>query len=239
MSRKLTCIAIDDEFIALKIVTSLVEQTPILDLIGSYQNSSEGINAIIELQPDIVFLDVQMPDISGLDILKSLNKKPEVILITSQEKYAVEAFKLDVTDYLVKPIEGYPRFMKAVTKAMDNIAHSEKKEASKEEVGKEDSIFMKVDFLLTKVKYQDIQFVEAYGDYIKVHTNTKTHIVYCKLSSIVEKLPKNLFLKVHRSYLIQIESVDNIDQNSLQIGDKVVPVSATFKPKLLEKIKLL
>ncbi|SMD33681.1 two component transcriptional regulator, LytTR family [Reichenbachiella faecimaris] len=233
MSKKLTCVAIDDEFIALKIITSLIEQTGFLELLGSYQNALEGTNAIIELEPDIVFLDIQMPEASGLDIIKSLSKKPEIILITSQEKYAVEAFNFDVTDYLVKPIESYPRFVKAVTKAKENIALKEQKTAGN------DAVFMKVDFLLTKVMYETILYVEGYGDYIKVHTEKKTHVVYHKLSSIEKKLPKELFLRVHRSYLVQINKIDNIDQNSLLIGDAIVPVSAKYKPELLSRIELL
>lgn len=233
MPKELTCIAIDDEFIALKIITSLIEQAGFLKLLGSYQNSIEGTNAIIELEPDIVFLDVQMPEVSGLDIIKSLNKKPEIILITSQEKYAVEAFKFDVTDYLVKPIESYPRFLQAVTKAKDNIDRKEK------QVTSGDSVFMKIDFLLTKVMYETILYVEGYGDYIKVHTSDKTHVVYYKLSNIEKKLPSELFMRVHRSYLIQINKIDNIDQNSLLIGDHIVPVSSKYKPELLSRIDLL
>lgn len=233
MSKKLTCIAIDDEFIALKIITSLIEQTGFLELLGSYQSALEGTNAIIELEPDIVFLDIQMPEASGLDIIKSLSKKPEIILITSQKKYAVEAFNFDVTDYLVKPIESYPRFVKAVTKAKENIALKEK------QVTGNDAVFMKIDFLLTKVMYETILYVEGYGDYIKVHTGEKTHVVYHKLSSIEKKLPKELFLRVHRSYLVQINKIDNIDQNSLLIGDAIVPVSAKYKPELLSRIELL
>lgn len=233
MPKQLTCIAIDDEFIALKIITSLIEQTGFLTLLGSYQSALEGTNAIIELEPDIVFLDVQMPEVSGLDIVKSLNKKPEIILITSQEKYAVEAFKFDITDYLVKPIESYTRFMKAVTKAKDNL------EMKGQKVTGSDAVFMKIDFLLTKVQFESILFVEGYGDYIKVHTVDKTHVVYHKLSSIEKKLPKDLFMRVHRSYLVQINKIDNIDQNSLLIGESIVPVSAKYKPELLTKIQLL
>ncbi|MDW3211904.1 MAG: LytTR family DNA-binding domain-containing protein [Reichenbachiella sp.] len=233
MPKNLTCIAIDDEFIALKIITSLIEQTGYLELLGTYQNALEGTNAIIELEPDIVFLDVQMPEASGIDIIKSLNKKPEIILVTSQEKYAVEAFQFDVTDYLVKPIKSYPRFAQAVTKAKNKI------ELNQKQTTDGDAVFMKIDFLLTKVMYDTILYVEGYGDYIKVHTIEKTHVVYYKLSSIEEKLPKDQFLRVHRSYLVQINKIDNIDQNSLLIGDSIVPVSAKYKPELLSRIELL
>ncbi|UXP33995.1 LytTR family DNA-binding domain-containing protein [Reichenbachiella agarivorans] len=233
MPKKLTCIAIDDEFIALKIITSLIDQTGFLTLLGSYQNAVEGTNAIIEMEPDIVFLDVQMPEINGLDIIKSLNHKPEIILITSQVKYAVEAFQFDVTDYLVKPIESYTRFIKAVTKAKDNLALKEQKLTGS------DAVFMKIDFLLTKVQFESILYVEGYGDYIKVHTAYQTHVVYYKLSNIEEKLPKDMFLRVHRSYIVQVNKIDNIDQNSLLIGESIVPVSATYKPELLDRIQML
>lgn len=233
MPNKLTCIAIDDEFIALKIITSLIEQTGFLDLLGSYQDAREGMSAIIEHEPDIVFLDIQMPEISGMDIIKSLNKRPEIILVTSQEKYAVEAFKFDVTDYLVKPIESFPRFLQSVEKAKRNL------ETIETDISQSDSIFIKVDKLLTKLNFEDMLFLQAHGDYVKVHAKDKMHIVYAKIGTMEAKLPKDKFFRIHRSYIVQIKAIDNIDQNSIEIGGKIVPMSAKNKQQLLERIPLL
>lgn len=235
MSKQLTCIVVDDEPVALKIVTSLVKKTNFLKLIGEYQDSVEGANAITEQEPDIVFLDIQMPEVSGFDIIKSLDKRPEIILITSNKDYAVDAFQFKVTDYLLKPIDSYSRFLQAAQRAKANIFGDGlvTQDHSKE------SIFMKIDSLLTKVDFEDICYVEAYGDYIKVHTTSKTHTVYSKLKVIEERLPKSDFLRVHRSYIVKVSRIENIDQKSIEINGSIIPISMSYKASLMENIRTL
>ncbi|RED97425.1 LytR/AlgR family response regulator transcription factor [Marinoscillum furvescens] len=230
---KYTCIAIDDDIVALKIISSLIEKTPFLDLVGTYQNSVKGASAILEDKPDIVFLDIQMPDLSGMDILKSLNEKPQIILVTSQDGFAVEAFEFDVVDYLLKPIENYGRFLKAANKAVSGI---EEKSGGK---GDAQNLFVKSDSLLVNLDTSDIHYVEAYGDYIKIHTPEKTHVVYGKLKDTEAKLPDKDFIRVHRSYIVRIDKIKNIDQGNLQIGEKIIPVSSSYRGTLLERIKTL
>lgn len=233
MSGKLSCIVVDDEPVALKIVTSLVEKTDFLNLVGSYQNSVEGANAIGQLQPDILFLDIQMPEVSGFDIIKSLDKRPEIILITSKKEYAIDAFNFKITDYLLKPVKNYSRFLQAAQRAKENI------ESINNENPKDESIFLRIDSLLKKVEFKDILFVEAFGDYIKVHTKEKVHMVYSKLKAIEKELSANEFIRVHRSYIVRIDKIDNIDTSNLQIDEKIVPISTRHKAALLDSIKTL
>ncbi len=230
---RLTCIAIDDDMVALKIVSSLVEKTDFLKLVGTYQNSIKGAAAIVELKPDIVFLDVQMPDLTGMEILASLQSKPQVILVTSQEKFAVQAFEFDVADYLVKPIENFGRFLKAVTKAKANLDGKESISSDSK------NIFVKSESLLINLNLNEVLYVEAYGDYVKIHTKERTHVVYGKLKDTEESLPEDEFVRVHRSFIVRIDKIKNIDQGNLQIEDKIIPVSASYRAHLLESIKTL
>ncbi|WP_258098566.1 LytR/AlgR family response regulator transcription factor [Marinoscillum pacificum] len=234
---KYTCIAIDDDVVALKIISSLVNKAEQLELKGTYSDAVAGAGAIMSLQPDIVFLDVQMPDLSGLEILKNLTSKPEIILVTSQEKFALEAFEFDVTDYLLKPIENFARFLKAVNKATANLS-SRSKPSSNASSGST-NIFIKSDSLLVKLDVSSITYIEAYGDYVKIHTDEKTHLVYSKFKTVEDKLPEDGFVRVHRSYIVSIDRIKNIDQSNLQIGDKIIPISNSYRPKLLDRIKML
>lgn len=234
---KFTCIAIDDDVVALKIISSLIDKAEQLELKGTYSDAVAGANAIMSLQPDIVFLDIQMPDLSGLDILKNLTSKPEIILVTSQERFALEAFEFDVTDYLLKPIENFARFLKAVNKAIANL--SDRPKPSSNASASSTNIFIKSDSLLVKLDVKTITYIEAYGDYVKIHTDEKTHLVYSKFKTVEDKLPEGDFVRVHRSFIVNIDRIKNIDQSNLQIGDKIIPVSNSYRPKLLDRIKML
>ncbi|MEO9805466.1 MAG: LytTR family DNA-binding domain-containing protein [Reichenbachiella sp.] len=235
MSLELSCIAIDDEPVALKIITSLIEKTETLELLGTFQNPEEGMNFVVQRQPDIVFLDVQMPGISGMDIIKSLTKKPQIILVTSNSKYATEAFDFQVTDFLLKPIKNYARFMQAVQVAMSNITKAPPSLASSEKLG----IFLKIDSELINVAYDEILFIEAYGDYIKVHTRNRVHVVYCSLSSIEKKLPLIHFTRTHRSYIINTGHIQKIYKGDVLVAERKVPVSPRYKKDLFSNIDTL
>jgi len=230
---KVSCIAIDDDFVALKIISSLINKTDFLELKGLFSDAIEGANAISKLKPEVVFLDVQMPDLTGMDILKNMENRPEIILVTSQDKFAVEAFEFDVTDYLLKPIENYGRFLKAVNKAVTNL----KNESSVDVEDKK--LFVKSDSMLVSLDISTINYLEAYGDYVKIHTDDKTHIVYSKFKNVESKLSPKEFVRVHRSYMVRVDKIKNIDQGNLQIGEKIVPVSNSYRNTLLERIKTL
>lgn len=230
---KVSCIAIDDDLVALKIISSLITKTEFLELKGTYSDAIEGANAISKLKPQIVFLDVQMPDLTGMEILRNMDDRPEIILITSQEKFAVEAFEFDVTDYLLKPIENYGRFLKAVNKAVANLENNDSVKVDNR------NLFIKTDSLLVSLDIGSINYLEAYGDYVKIHTDDKTHVVYSKFKSVEDKLSPNEFIRIHRSYIVRLDKIKNIDQGNLQLGDKILPVSSSYRSGLLERIKTL
>lgn len=234
MSNRLSCIAIDDEPVALKIIASLIEKTATLELLGTFQNPEEGMNFLVQREPDIVFLDVQMPGTSGMDIIKSLTKKPQIILVTSNSKYATEAFEFQVADFLLKPIKNYARFMQAVQVATMNLTR-----LSSLAVSEKDAIFLKIDSELINVAYNEILFIEAYGDYVKVHTRDRVHVVYCSLSSIEKKLPEIQFTRIHRSYIINTGHIQKIYKGDIQIAERKVPISPKYKKELLANIDTL
>lgn len=234
MPSKLSCIAIDDEPVALKIIGSLISKTPLLEAVGSFQDPVEGMNFIVENEPDIVFLDVQMPDISGMDLIKSLKKMPQIILVTSNSTYAQEAFDFQVTDFLLKPIKSYGRFMQAVQTAVENIKFN-----LGDKTLVDDSLFVKTESSLTKLKIDDIHVLEAYGDYVKVHTALGMHVVYTTLRRMEERLGQFKFIRVHRSFIVNISMVDKINPQDLEILGKSIPVSVKYKPHLLEGIEML
>jgi len=231
MSDKLNCIIVDDDRISIQVLEELIQKTDLLNFVASFTSAPAALKALQKEQVDLIFLDVEMPEMSGLEFLQSLTKKPEIIITSSKEKYALDAFNSDVTDYLLKPITEYSRFVKAVMKVIDKNDEGKTSDAS--------SIFVKVDSLLINLEFDQILWVEAYGDYVKIITPEKTHTVYSKLKTIEERLPQNTFMRVHRSYIVNLTKIDNIDHTNLQIGKKIVPVSNSYKEQLIKTINLL
>lgn len=231
MPDKLNCIIVDDDRISIQVLEELIQKTDILNFVASFTSAPAALSALQKEHVDLIFLDVEMPEMSGLEFLQSLTKKPEIIITSSKEKYALDAFNSDVTDYLLKPITEYSRFLKAVNKVIDKNEEGKLSDAS--------SIFVKVDSLLINLEFDQILWVEAYGDYVKIITSEKTHTVYSKLKTIEERLPQSVFMRVHRSYIVNLTKIDNIDHTNLQIGKKIVPISNSYKDQLIKTINLL
>lgn len=227
MSDQLKTIIIDDDKFQLEIVSSFVTNTQFLFLEGSFQNPLEGLDAIIGSNPDLLLLDVEMPELSGFDLIKSLKHAPQTIIITGKRDYAAEAFELDALDYLVKPVDDYARFLKAVNKARENFTPVDEK------VG--ESIYVRDDSLLVNIKTKDILYFEAYGDYVKIGTEQKVYVIHSTLSKIESRL-NDEFVRVHRSFIVRLDKILNIDQGNLQVGEKIIPVSQSMRPKLMSKI---
>ncbi len=232
MDKVLKCIAVDDDKLSLKFLQGLIEKTNSLQLVGTYADPVSASNALAEEEIDLLFLDVEMPSMSGLDLIGTLKKQPQIIIVSSKEKYALDAYDYSVTDFLLKPVENYARFLKAVNKA---IKHHQQ---SAQEVEK-DHIFIKVDSLLLNFNYQDIYWVEAYGDYVKIHTDQKVYTVYSTLKTMESKLPKSEFIRIHRSYIVRVDKIKNVDQSNLVIKDKILPISNSYRSAFLAKINML
>jgi DNA-binding LytR/AlgR family response regulator len=237
MPDSIRCIIVDDDRMSLRILQSLVEKTDFLSLVGAYDNALQAARALVEQEVDLLFLDVEMPDMTGLELIETLERKPQIIITTSKEQYAMKAFDHDAADFLLKPIENYARFLKAVRKAMGNL----RKPAAPTSAGAEpvNTVFVKVDSLLVSFNLKEVYYIEAYGDYVKIHTESKTFVVHTKLRTVEDTLPERDFARVHRSFIVRIDKIKNIDTSNLQVGTKIIPISNSYRPLLLEKIQTL
>ena len=198
------CIIVDDNKMARMALKQLVMQVPSLELIAECNDAREALDSLDSKQVDLLLLDIEMPDMNGLDLIRKLgNQRPLIIFTTAKKDYAVEAFELSVVDYLVKPIT-LPRLKQAVERAGE-VLESNKEEVKVEEQG---FVFVKDNGILKRISIDDILFLEAMGDYVKVHTSQKFHVVHATLKSIEEKLPASKFLRVHRSYIVAINKID-------------------------------
>ncbi len=213
----------------------LVSQMQTLELVAECSNAMEAYNHLAANSIDLLFLDIEMPEMSGIDLIKKLGaKKPLIIFTTAKTDYAAEAFELNVVDYLVKPITQ-PRLVQAVEKAQEAL-DSNKQEVKVEEQG---FVFVKDNGMLKRISIEDILFLEAMGDYVKVHTAPKFHVVHATLKSIEEKLPSSKFLRVHRSYIVAINKIDFIQEGTISIGKTSIPVADTHKASLSKRLNLL
>ncbi len=229
------CILVDDNKMARMALTQLIAQNPSLELVKECSDAAEALDALNSLPIDLVLLDIEMPGMSGIELTRKLgNKRPLIIFTTSKTDYAAEAFELNVVDYLVKPI-AQPRFKQAIDRALETI------ESNKEEVKVEEQgfVFVKDNGILKRISIDDILFLEAMGDYVKVHTSQKFHVVHATLKSIEEKLPTTKFLRVHRSYIVAINKIDYIQEGTISIGKTSIPVADTHKSNLSKRLNLL
>jgi len=228
----LNCIVVDDDEMSRKVVAHFAEKTKFLQLTKDFDNAVDALKYLDEEHVDIIFLDVQMPEMSGMDFINALEKDVEIILITSEEKYAVEAFEKKVTDYLVKPIE-YTRFLQAAHEAEHNI---EVKRATNQE---RKEFYVRTDSKIVRIPFQKIQFVEALADYVIIQTENKKHIVHFTMKGIVSRLPEDDFVRTHRSYIVNLDRIESLEDNSIVIGEKYIPIGASYKEALLDRLNFL
>jgi DNA-binding LytR/AlgR family response regulator len=218
-----------------KIIEEFIARTDQLNLVASYDNAMDAINSFnADSDIDMIFLDIEMPEMSGIDFLESLQNPPQIIIISSKEKYALEAFNYDVTDYLLKPIV-YSRFFKAINKA--NVRFKNKIDS------KEDEIFIKKNSALVRLKYDDILWVEALENYVIFSTFNEKFTIHFTMKAIEQKLPTNKFSRVHRSFIVNISRISMIEDNVIIVkthdGNKSIPVGKSYKDKLLRDINLI
>lgn len=232
MNQVTNCLIVDDDAMTRKIIQNLVEETDGLQLVDVCSSAIEAANILRKEQVDLLLLDVEMPEMSGLELLESLKVKPHVILITSKEEYAISAFELDVLDYIVKPV-SYPRFLKAVQKVIESPAQGEPVTTAP---GK---LFVKVDHSLVGLDLEEIIMVEAMADYVRIYTEGKRYTVYSSMKGVVSKLPEGMFMRVHRSYIVNLSKIDSIEDNTVVIGGNLVPVGVTYQKVLMSRLNTL
>lgn len=235
----MNCIIIDDDSTARLIVSKLCSQHSTLNVVDEFPNAIEAIKFLNANEVDLIFLDIHMPTFSGFDFIKTLKNPPRVILTTSDRDFALEAFEYpSVVDYLVKPIEQ-ERFNKAVEK-LDKFQltqPTQKSSANPTEENRE--LYVNVDRRLVKINFSDINVIEAKGDYIRIKTDDKGHMVHSTLRKIEDKLPSDLFLKVHRSFIINLSKIIDIEDNTVLIKRDIIPVSRSKRAELMKRLNLL
>ena len=233
------CLIIDDEATARMIITQLIQNNPNLELEQEFPNAMQAIKFLNQEITDLIFLDIHMPDFTGFDFIQTLKNPPNVILTTSDKSFAIEAFEYDcILGYLVKPITQ-ERFDKAVQKAL-KAKPAKKVEDPVSDMNKTDNdLYVNIDRRLIKIDIPSIYLIEAKGDYIQVKTFDKNYTVHSTLKKITDKLPDDLFLKVHRSYVINTKHIIDIEDNSVLIEKDVIPVSRSNRPELMKRLNLL
>ena len=232
----INCIIIDDEPLARKGLREYISDVDFLHLAGEYENPLKATEMVSRGEVQLLFLDIQMPKITGLEFMKTLQKPVPVIFTTAFPQYALDGFDLNALDYLVKPI-SFDRFLKAALKAKEYYEVRQKNDADKTpvaEVG--DYFFIKADNKLVKVSFNDILFIEALQNYVVIHTQEKKLITYLTFKSVEEYLPASQFIKVHKSFIVSATKIDSIEGNDIRIVQHYIPISRNLKDEVMDKL---
>jgi len=240
----LRCLVVDDDPLSVQIVLNCIANTPFLQAVGSCTSAVEAAEMLrTQAQPiDVLFLDIEMPMMSGIDLLRMQIELPQVVLITSSDNYAVQAFEFAVADYLLKPL-SYPRFLQAAQKVLELISAERAAETDAADqpttTAEPDFTFVKMDTKLVRVDFKEVQYVEALGDYVHIVTSQSKLIVYSTMRAIEEKFPPTQFVRVHRSFIANINCIQALEDNSLLIKDKHIPVGQTYLRNVLQRLNRL
>lgn len=229
----INAVAIDDEPLALKLITGYIEKTPGLKLIGKFDNPMNAAEFLSNTPADLIFVDIQMPDLSGIEFTRLIEKGPKVIFTTAYEKYALKGYKLDIVDYLLKPF-SYEEFLAAVRKAQ-RLIKLEQRAPDKVEANNE-FLFLKSEYKIKRINFNDILYVEGLKDYVKVYIQNapKPVLSLCTLKLLESKLPQDKFMRVHRSFIVNLSKIDTIERSRIVFGKTYIPVSDQYKDKFQE-----
>lgn len=230
----MNCIIVDDDEMSRTAMKHLVSRVQFLNLIEICESANEALNVLNTKKVDLMLLDIEMPEMTGLELIKSLKSAPLIILATSKKEYALEAFDHNVIDYLLKPIE-ISRFFKAINKAKEIFDRSQ----NNMNFIYTDYVFIKFDSQLIKININDIVWIEALGDYITIHTSEKKYTIHSTMKSIEGKLSPEKFIRVHRSFVVSIDKITSVDDNVIAIGKQIIPVGAVYKENLTKRLHLL
>tara|TARA_B100000795_G_scaffold270002_1_gene261795 strand:- start:4869 stop:5555 length:687 start_codon:yes stop_codon:yes gene_type:complete len=225
MRNKLKCVVVDDEPMAREIIETYIAKTPNLGLISSCKNAAEAILFVQENEVDLFFLDINMPEISGLSLAKIIHNKSQVIFTTAYREYAIDGFNLNIVDYLLKPI-AFDRFLQAVQKvSLSEITTTNS-----------DFMFVRSDRKMVKIDFNSILYVESLSDYVKIFTIDKIITIRETISSLEEKLPIKKFIRIHRSFIISFKNITSYTNEFIEINHKALPISRSYKESVLQKL---
>jgi DNA-binding LytR/AlgR family response regulator len=233
---KIKCLIVDDEPLALDVLETFVQRLDNLELVGRCSNAVEAYNYLQTEDVDLIFLDIQMPKLTGIEFLKSLSNPPKVIFTTAYRDYAVEGYELNAIDYLLKPI-AFERFLKAVAKVTSVTQPAAAPTVATPHVAsnyQDAYIYLKADKKMVKVMLADILYIESLKDYIRVKTDTKEVISYQKISFLEEKLPKDKFLRIHRSFIVALDKVQAFSATTVELGKVEIPIGRFYKNDVLQ-----
>jgi DNA-binding LytR/AlgR family response regulator len=227
---KLRCLIVDDEQGAHLVLKNYIDRIDKLELVGDCYSATEAMNFMLNQQVDVLFLDINMPDITGLEMLESFTSAPKTILTTAYSEFAMDGFDLGVSDYLLKPIP-FPRFIKAINRVIKDIDKTKSTETEASE------IFINVDGERIKLALADVLYVQSWGNYIKVFVKNKFYLTAMTTQDFDEILPSSQFIRIHRSYVVSIAAIKKITSTYLQIDTKELPIGTTYRQKVNEKLK--
>ena len=227
---KYKCVIIEDEPLAAELTKSYIEKVSYLELVAVYADAIKAFPAIVDRLPDIIFIDIEMPGMSGLELLRSLPRMPYVIIISAYKEHAIEGFNLDVTDFVLKPM-SFERFMKAIGKLSRQMSNKEEKEISIPAAG-DPYLFFRVNKENIKLYLKDILWIESFRDYIKVITAEKEFMTYERISVIEQKLPENLFTRIHRSFIISVSKIESYTADMIEVNGVSIPIGRGYRDVL-------
>ncbi|MET4108356.1 LytTR family DNA-binding domain-containing protein [Hymenobacter sp. UYP22] len=239
MKATLSCCIIEDEYLAQEILEEYIRKVPFLELKGVFSSPLEATAQLQTEQPDVLFLDINMPDLDGLSFIPMLSPKPMIILTTAYDQYALKAYELEVRDYLVKPFT-FERFYKSVLRLYQQQSPERDVQAQVERAapsGEADYIFLKVGHRIQKVAVRNILFVEGMKDYLRIHTTQEKLMTLLSFAQLEELLPAREFARVHRSFLVAIAKIEHIEKNRIQIADQLIPISDTYAEAFYRRLR--
>lgn len=235
MSKEISCVIVDDEPVARDILISYIEKIPNLNLIKSCKNAIEAFEILNTQKVDLFFLDINMPEVSGLSLAKMIGKDSKVVFTTAYREYAVEGFNLKAVDYLLKPI-AFERFLEAVNKYFETLKVGNNTLEKVNEIASE-FFFVRSERKMVKINYDEILYIESLSDYVKIHQETKTIVTRETITNIEAKLPQAQFLRIHRSYIVAVKSIESYTNEFVEIKSKALPISRTYKESILKKME--
>ena len=229
------CIIVDDEPLAIEILESYVAKVEQLQLLSTFRNAVSAFTFLQQHSVDLIFLDIQMPKLSGIDFLKTLKNPPKVIFTTAFRDYALQGFELEIVDYLLKPIP-FDRFLKAVAKVLHQPAAASS--TSKPDVVPDNYVYFKVDKKMIKTKMADVLYIESVKDYVKVKTGEREIVTQQKISYLEESLPREQFLRIHRSFIVNLEKIDAYSATDVEIGKHSIPIGRNYKNDVMKVLAM-
>ena len=235
MQKIIQCIIVDDERVAREILESHLSKIEAVQIAGSCKSAVEAFNLLSRQKIDLIFLDINMPEVSGLSLAKSVNRDVKIIFTTAYREYAVDGFDLQAVDYLLKPI-SFERLLQAINKYFDENTPVHVSDAEELHAEKSDYFFVRADRKMVKICHSEITYIESLADYIKIHLTDKTVVTRETITSIEAKLPKNEFTRTHRSFIVARNKIDSFTSELVEIGKKQIPISRSYKNEVLERL---